>query len=303
MTSLVIGYGSIGQRHARLLESFGERTAVVSRRSSVHDRCYADMAEALRAEQPDYAIVADETSRHGETLRRLAASGFTGRVLVEKPLLAAPATLSAHRFAALRVAYNLRFHPVLRALRMALTGTRVLAVHAYVGRHLSLWRPDRDYGETYSAKPDHGGGVLRDLSHELDFLLWIFGGCQRVAALGGRLSTLRIGSDDCWAILMATERCPAVTLQLNYLDRPGRRDIVAVTDDGALRADLVANTLDRNGAVERFDVERDDSYIAMHRAMLDGREAELCSEAAGTAVVGLIDAIERAGRDAAWVVP
>ena len=39
----------------------------------------------------------------------------------------------------------------------------------------SNWRPKQDYHTSYSAYKNKGGGVLLDLSHELDYATWIFG--------------------------------------------------------------------------------------------------------------------------------
>jgi hypothetical protein len=66
-----------------------------------------------------------------------------------------------------------------------LDGRSAITVSAYVGQDLRDWRPGRDHRTTASATQQAGGGVLRDLSHELDYLLWLFGPWQRVAALGG----------------------------------------------------------------------------------------------------------------------
>jgi predicted dehydrogenase len=155
----------------------GCATAIVSRRA--HDLteqpAYTTLADALAAHGPDYVVVADETARHHETLSALTALCFRGRVLVEKPLFAAPAALPDHGFAALGVGYNLRFHPAVQALRRALDNRPALTVNASVGQYLPDWRPGTDYRLSYSADAARGGGVLRDLSHELDLLIWQFG--------------------------------------------------------------------------------------------------------------------------------
>ena len=64
------------------------------------------------------------------------------------------------------------------------------------GRIIRDWRPGRDHRTTASATQQAGGGVLRDLSHELDYLLWLFGPWQRVAALGGSSGARQIEVDD-----------------------------------------------------------------------------------------------------------
>ena len=177
--ALVVGYGSIGKRHARLLGELGCEVAVVSRHSDAPNG-HRTVEAALAAAMPDYVVVANETSAHLATVEALAAAGFAGRLLIEKPLGEGPA-VPPGRFAQVGVAYNLRFHPLLGALRERLAGDRICAIEVYCGQHLPDWRPDADYRTGYSADPDRGGGVLRDLSHELDYLLWLGGRWRRVA--------------------------------------------------------------------------------------------------------------------------
>ena len=187
------------------------------------------------------------------------------------------------------------------ALRARLSGQRAISAQVYVGQYLPDWRPDADYRAGYSARAALGGGALRDLSHEIDYLAWLFGRWQRIAALGGRLGPLEIDSDDCWAVLMAFERCPAATVQLNYLDRAGRRDIVINTEAHSYRADLVNGRLECDGSVEEFAVDRDSSFVAEHVAALAADDSVLCSLAEGLAVVETVEAVESAARDGRWV--
>lgn len=301
MRSLVIGYGSIGSRHARILEELGCPVAVVSRREVPVAPRFADLGQAVREFRPEYAVVADDTARHAQTIAALRESGFRGKLLVEKPLFHKVLDCSRDGFAEAFVAYNLRFHPLTRRLRALLAREKVLSVQAYVGQYLPLWRPGRDYRGIYSADREAGGGVLRDLSHELDLLNWLLGGWRRLTALGGHLSGLEIDSDDTFGIMMQTGNCPVVTLQMNYLDRVGRRRIIVNGEERTFEADFVAGRLMVNGDCEEFGVERDHTYREMHQALLEGRSGELCSLAEGLDVVRMIDAAERAVEEERWV--
>lgn len=299
--ALVIGFGSIGRRHAHILAELGCIVAVVSRRPVEGVAGFATLAEGMGKFVPDYVVIATETSAHRSQLAELAALGFTGRVLVEKPLDIAPGELPAHRFQAVRLAYNLRFHPLLTALKEHLAGQRILSAQIYCGQYLPDWRPGTDYRQSYSADPARGGGVLRDLSHELDLARWLFGGWTRLAALGGRLGPLEIASDDCWGLLMEAESCPVVSVQVNYLDRPGRRDVLVNTAAHTFSAQLGAGTLSIDGEARSFAVSRDDTYRAQHRAMLDGRYGLLCGLEEGEAIMRTIDAAERAAITGQWI--
>lgn len=297
----MVGVGSIGTRHVEVLSALGCEVAVVSRRGdAAGPRRFATIAEGVASAGPDYVVLARETARHAADVEELAAAGFRGRVLVEKPLTSDPVELPLGGFARVGVAYNLRFHPVLERLRQELTGARVATVLAHAGQHLTTWRPGSDHRRSYSADPAAGGGVLRDLSHELDYLQWLFGPWQSVAAHGGRTGALDVASDDAWGVLLEFERCPLVSLQLDYLDRIGQRRIVVTTDEHTLVADVVAGRLTVDGTVEDLPADRQLTYRRQHEAML-GDDDRPCTAAEGAEVVRLVGAIETAARERRWV--
>lgn len=302
MKALVVGYGSIGSRHVRLLRDLGCDVAVVSRRAIEHAPCYPTLLSALKAQQPEYVVIASRTHEHAATMEALVAGAFRGVVLVEKPLYESPRVLPRHAFKNLYIAYNLRFHPVVQAAREFLRGQRVISTHAYVGQYLPGWRPATDYRRSYSARRAEGGGVLRDLSHELDYVQWLLGPWRSLTAMGGHHSNLEIDSDDVFALQMVTARCPVVTVNMNYLDRVGQRRLVINTDAHTLRADLMAGTLEVDGEPRRFEVGRDETYVRQHQAVLAGDESTLCSAEEGLEVVRLIDAAERAAAGKIWVL-
>ncbi len=300
MKALIVGYGSIGARHARLLQELGLDFAIVSRRAHDAIRVYADIPTAIRDFAPDYAVIASRTSEHAGDIAAFADAGFTGTLLVEKPMLARAGDLPANAFANIYVAYNLRFHPALLRFKAIVDTLTPYAVHAYVGQYLPDWRPGTDYRQSYSADKSIGGGVLRDLSHELDYLNWIFGGWTRMTALGGHLSNLEINSDDVFSLLFETQRCPVVSVQMNYLDSKLRREAVALTDQGSVSVDFVSGTVTFKDNSEIFAVDRDHTFLAEHRAAM-GDGAGLCSLQQGDEVVRMIDAAEAAASQHKWI--
>ncbi|MBB3213007.1 putative dehydrogenase [Herbaspirillum sp. Sphag1AN] len=304
-TALIVGFGSIGARHARILAGLGLRTVVVSRRPIEFPIRYALLETALQNEVPDYVVIASSTDEHHLVLDKLLSLNFSGKILVEKPLFDHVRHIEVADYSRVFVAYNLRFHAVLQRLRQILAGEQILAAQVYAGQYLPDWRPGTDYRTSYSADRVRGGGVLRDLSHEIDYVLWLFGGWTRVAALGGQLSALEINSDDSFALLLETPACPIVTVQINYLDRPGRRSIVVNTAKLTVEADLVRGTISCNGNMETIASERDESYISMHRAALAANahcdQGMLCTFAEGNETMRLIDAAEVAVQTSQWV--
>jgi predicted dehydrogenase len=299
---LIIGYGSIGIRHSRILGELGCKTAIVSRRKLDYKLHYNVLEKALRDFRPGYVLITNETSLHYETIVELANLKYEGLVLVEKPIFEFAHELPENQFRDIRVAYNLRFHPIIVRLKELLKDQTILSVHGYVGQYLPDWRPDTDYKLSYSADSGSGGGVLLDLSHELDYLGWLLGDWEKVCALGGHLSNLQITSDDIYTLMMSFHRCPVVGIQLNYLDRLGRRQIVFNTDKHTYEADLVNNRLYIDKTEEVFSVNKDDTYRAMHVSILQEKENQCSTFRESITILNLISAARKAAQNHEWVL-
>jgi predicted dehydrogenase len=301
MNILVIGYGSIGVRHARILSELGSRVSVVSNREINFNSSYLSLNSALENENPEYIVIANKTSEHHKTLLKLIELDFEGIVLIEKPLFSQKETIPEHKFEQVFVAYNLRFHPLLQELYKLLESEKIISVQAYVGQYLPDWRPKMDYRLSYSSSKNEGGGVLRDLSHELDYLNWMLGGWACVASIGGHFSHLEIDSDDVFSLIMKTHKCPIVTLQMNYIDRRARRTILVNTNNHTIFLDLIKNTLTIDENMEKHSFDRNVTYNAMHEAILNKHYVELCSLEEGIEVMNLIYAVEKANDRQVWV--
>lgn len=293
----MIGAGSIGTRHARLVGELGAAVRIVSRRPGHGD--FEEIQHALLAWDPDYVIVSNETAARADSVSSLISLGYSGRLLIEKPLGSVPPELFDAPCQTW-VGYNLRFHPVIDALRAEIDTAKVLTVQARAGQYLPDWRPGRDYRDTASNLP--GGGVLRDLSHEVDLLEWLVGPCRSVSALIGTLSNLELDVEDVSAALMQYERAPIVTLELNYLDRRAQRTMHVTTDDHIITGDLLDGTLTVDGTVvSSARPGRDDTYLAMHRAILTGETERMCTLTQGQRVMDVIEGIERSAASKSWV--
>lgn len=302
MKTLVIGYGSIGSRHTRILETLGYRAAVVSRREVDVTMRFSNLKAALSDWKPDYVVVANRTDEHFKTVNDLIYAGYRGRLLIEKPLFKIGAKLPPHRFSHAVVAYNLRCHPLIKALKKKIdTMTGLVTAHIHTGSYLPDWRPKRDYRDSYSASKKEGGGVLRDLSHELDYAGFLFGTWKRLTARGGNSGSLEIDSEDHYSIMMETQKVPLVAIHINYLDRIPARQIRITAADESIHADFMSNTLTINGRSDYLPVDRDDTYTEQHRRIIEGRTTPLCSLEEGMEIMETIAAAEHAAQTTTWI--
>jgi predicted dehydrogenase len=197
----VVGSGSAGRRHlAALRARLPDAEIVVVRRPrsgrtadgllALGAHVVEDLDDAL-AVPPDLAVVAGPAPHHREAAERALAVG--AQLLVEKPLAATVADGVAVARAARRagrtpvLGYHLRWSDTPAALiRMVRDGTigEPTAFELRVGQHLSQWRPDVDPRHSVSARAELGGGVLLELSHEIDAALQI---APRVTEVAARL--------------------------------------------------------------------------------------------------------------------
>lgn len=296
MKALVIGYGSIGQRHARILEEMGQQVFVVSRKGSEKSNFFISVQQAFDTSNFDYIVIANETVAHFDTFQQLVSLNYTGKLLIEKPLFVKSEELIDYNLSKVYVAYNLRFHPLIQQLFESIKGKEVVSVNAYAGQYLPTWRPDSDYSKGYSAYTERGGGVLRDLSHELDYLTLLFGEWSELSSNVGKISNLNIHSEDYVNVTYKTNNGTNIVLELNYLDRLTQRYVIVHTNTETIKIDFIKNTFDENGQQRTFEItERDYTYTKQHEAILKGTTT-LCSYEEGLRIVRMIEAIEKSAR-------
>ncbi len=300
LNALIIGYGSIGRRHADILLEIGCSISFVSRHKKGDD-FFASIQDALSKKSFDYVVIATETSEHFEDIKSLSEAGFCGKVLVEKPIFGDFSELSPNNFEGIHVAYNLRFHPALQKLKLELKGQRIISAQLYVGQYLPDWRPNQDYRKSYSADRKRGGGVLRDLSHELDYACWLFGDVKKIVSLGGKLSDLEIDSDDCWGILASFEHCPVATIQLNYLDRAIKRELVIITSQHSYHLDFITNTLVCDKEKEVFSIDRNTTYRLQHETVISKSGMSACTVQEALSLIKIFNKVEKSALEAVWI--
>lgn len=289
LQAAVVGLGSIGELHARILIELGYKVQIVTARKDTVflpnqveifeslDQTVSKEGKTLDIKALEYIVIANETSRHGETLAKLSELGFKGKVLVEKPLYTnapdAPEKVKDSRREypfTVYVGYNLRYHPVIERFKEEAEKDtdRLVSAHCYVGQNLNTWRKGRPIQDCYSVSKAMGGGVLRDLSHELDLALHLFGKAQKIKALGGRFTNLTKDSDDVFALLLETENCPIVSMQMNYIDHIAQRTITVNREKSTYILNVKEGLFNKNGVIEKFTVAREDTYRKMHQDVL-----------------------------------
>lgn len=312
---LVVGLGSIGKRHLRILREMLPNADIRVLRRSFSDTetelangCF-DSIESAKDFSPEISVIANPAPFHMAHAKVLAQAG--SHLLVEKPVSDSSSgvdeliQLCAANGLIFQVGYNLRFLETLQFFRDGLLNGiigEVRSVRCEVGQYLPDWRPDADYRKTVSAQRALGGGVLLELSHEIDMLRWVFGEVDWVSAWIGRQGELCIDVEDCAMLQMGFRTGPIAQVGMDFLRRDTTRICTAIGEGGSLRWDAVS------GCVSRFDLDgrvwsklraaspgRDSSYrvqLATFLAAVDGHSTSVSAQGYdGLAVMRLIDAM------------
>jgi len=298
---LIIGFGSIGKRHFEILNGLDIilRVDVVTKQD-IHNKSgfvYKELSLVKDLMRYDYFIIATETFKHYQQLEYISSIVHGKKILVEKPLFDKNyKNIESANY--VFVAYNLRFHPVLESIKKIIEKESVYYVNVISGQYLPSWRLGQDYRKSYSADIEKGGGVLRDLSHELDYLIWLFGDINKINSINTRISDLEISSDDIFTAIGVTESKVIVNVTVDYISKIPLRNLVIHTKDITIMADIVNSKIiinDKNSNEKVLNIEKEDSnysYTKMHEAIINNKSESVCSYAEGRNIVDIIDGIE-----------
>jgi predicted dehydrogenase len=293
MRVLIVGVGSIGERHLRAFQAVGmtdlaiadvdsRLRAMVAARYRIGD-AFATLDDAM-SWRPDAAVIATPAHTHIELANRLADNGI--HLLIEKPL---STTLNGvdrlsetarNKRLVVSVGYVYRFHPCLSAMRGAVVagkfGTPVQLV-AVAGQHFPTFRPA--YREIYYADLSTGGGATQDaLTHLIDAGQWLVGPIDRLVADAAHLVLDGVAVDDTVQVLARHGRVLAC-YNLNQHQAPNELTITLHGDRGTARWEFHSHRwswMTSPGGPWHEEasaaMERDWMFVAQARAFLNAIE-------------------------------
>ena len=318
---LIVGYGSIGKRHLRLARQFFPNADILLLRHQASsdvpelaNGCMANIDDAI-AFAPQLAVIANPAPYHLHVAQALAQIGV--HLLIEKPLSDTTASVAQllqtcqAQGIVLLTGYNLRYLPSLQRFRaLLLEGLigKVVSVRCEIGQYLPAWRPDADYRQGVSARSKLGGGALLELSHEIDYLGWLFGDVDWVRATLSRQSDLELDVEDTAHLILGflpvhENRQLIGSLTLDFIRHDTTRLCTAIGSNGSLRWNGITGQVsiypsDGNGWVELFQHQhhRDESYLAEWQnfiASVTGQASPLITGEDGLKVLHVIEAARR----------
>lgn len=273
---LIVGRGSAARRHVEIVRKVTPSICLAFIRGSCPqdliqpaDILVDDVCE-LTGFELKFAIIATQAPLHLQYLEIL--SKFKFHILVEKPLC--ESTIEAGRLRALlnhtsstiQVGFNLRYSDIISTTKKLLVERslgNLISAHIEVGQNLRGWRKGVDYRNSVSAKNELGGGVLLELSHELDYAQYLFGEVFWAAGWAGKYSDLDIDTEDTAKLLLvfgealnhlgfSTKSTEFLcSLSLDFVRTDSTRTCTIIGEDATLLVNLLDGTISKYRVSEK----------------------------------------------------
>jgi spore coat polysaccharide biosynthesis protein SpsF len=265
-SALIVGSGSIGQRHIRNLKQIGISQIIALRSKKGH---YQELPKELelieiydwkdvRSYQPDIAIISNPSSLHLEAA--IKASKCVNGIFIEKPLshsLEGCQELVDQLKAEMLVTFvghNMMFHPIVKNIIKFLEENdvgNIINIQCQVGQWLPDWHPYEDYNDAYYARKDLGGGVALTLIHEIHLALELAGLPVHVYGEISEYKKLDLDVDVCSDLMIKHKTGAVSQIHLDYLQQPDHRSGTISFENGWLSYDF--NKKNMIGQIDKGD--------------------------------------------------
>jgi len=265
-TAVVIGCGSIGQRHIRNLKKIGIKSIMALRtKKGFHQALPSDLAviefdnwDDICKRKPDIAIISNPTSLHLSTAIQVLP--FVKGVFMEKPLsnsldgVDKLTSLIKKNNTVFFMGHNLVFHPIFMNIKKFVNSNdvgNIINLQCQAGHWLPDWHPYEDYKKSYFAKKELGGGVALTLIHEIHMAIELAGKPQEVVGMKSDSASLDIEKNiDIISDIMIRHKSGCVIqIHLDYIQNPFHRSGLITFEKGWISYDFSTQQL----LAQKFD--------------------------------------------------
>ena len=182
-----------------------------------------------------------------------------------------------------------------------LKNKKIFSIRASCSSYLPDWRRQASYRKSVSGNKKLGGGVLLELSHELDYLTWIFGKIKLLNVFNKKVSNLKIDTDDILNLSATTSKKSLITLNINFFSKIVSRELIIDGNNFSLFGDLTKNkiTLYEGNKKKVFSFKNFklfQTYKLENYNMINKRFKNLCSLNEGLRLVNLLSQIRKKTR-------
>lgn len=295
--ALIIGFGSIGKKHYSILKklNYFKKIFILTKQKKKNYNIISNLKDFKKI-NPNYIIIATHTNKHFFYLKKLDSMIKGSTILVEKPVFEKNRNFKVKKNKVF-VGYNLRFHPALIYIKKLLVKEKIFSITINCKSYLPYWRKNIDYSLSNSAKKSFGGGVLLELSHEIDYFHWLFGNIKVIDYSKVRkLSNLKIDCEDSALIVGKTQKANFI-INLDFHSQISERSLCISGNKFYIKADLLKYKIEivrqNKPKLIKFFNNKNKTYFDQHKAILSKNYKNLCSYSEALKVMQSIERIKK----------
>ena len=302
MHFLIVGVGSIGERHLRnFLRIDGVHCSIAEINAELREKIAGEYA--VEASYGDYreadlavfdgVVICVPVNLHVPMATEIVKAGK--HVLTEKPLamlrdgIDELKRLRDEKGVVVSVAFTYRCHPLILEMRERVNAGElgnVQAIFLHAGQYWPRMR--KDYPPVYAQKRETGGGVIPDhMIHQVNAFEWMFGPTVEVSAHHWSLALKDIATEDMGVVTQRFENGAIANIEACLFQRDTIMFMQIVGDRGTIRMRGDCDTLevfsDETGewssghatAPDRDDMFRDQAIRFID--CIQGRDTPRCT--------------------------
>ena len=303
MKILIIGVGSIGERHSRCFQKIpGVKIGICDLNIELARRIGQkyEIEEVGRGidefnlNEYDAAVICTPANTHIPIATKLAEEGL--HLLIEKPLstnvsgITELKEIANRRGGVISVGYVFRSDPVLSSMRDGLMSGKFgepRQIVGFSGQNFPFFRPD--FRETYYISRDQGGGAIQDaMTHLINAAEWLVGPISRIISDSNKQALSHESEVEDTVHVIANHNNGVMGIfGLNQYQMPDECVITVVCTEGTVRFERhnsrwISKSSPEEKWVEEMAMEQnpDDFFIRQANNFVDSIKSEclpLCS--------------------------
>lgn len=295
---LIVGLGSIGRRHIKILKEIIDCSIFVFRQKNKNKEDIPEVEgyifkwEDLQYKDIDFAIICNPSVFHVDTAIILAQKSIP--FIIEKPVCVSMNKIPQlirivnDKKLPVLVGFNLKYHYLYKKVKEIIASNKMGKMYSFLaetGQYLPDWR-DFDYTRSSSAQKELGGGVIFDLTHEIDLAVDLLGEVNYFSCFKDKMSSLKIDTEDIAEITLSHKNRGISHIHLDYLQKEYTRKFKLILEKGEIYWDYSLGKIKlttENKSSDFFQPEgytRDDTFKSQFKHWFDvlkGKQKPLVS--------------------------
>lgn len=244
---LIVGCGSIGQKHIENLLSLGQENIKIYDvdyilAKNISKKFNVVQLEILEFKNVNCTLICTPPSTH-VNIAKEALSG-SSHVFIEKPLhnslrnISDILKIAKKKHLNIFVGYVFRFDYGLQKIKKLLeqdTIGKIISFDAYEGWYLPNWRSWQDHTKSYTGSIKLGGGIILDGSHELNYIIWLIGEIKQVFSYFNPVPSLKVKAEGIAEILLISKSNSIGRIHLDFINPKYNRHFEILGEKGSIR--------------------------------------------------------------------